>query len=160
MSYKQYTSLDEALEDIDFHGTKTNDEFVFIADHFQSREEEDAFIESLEKVFNKIKTKYQGLPPYFMISELAKNAKRAVSKSTRKFRFETYSGKKGILIGTIQDDNFFTPDQISNLRRGNSVATTKKNGAGGYGTYELFNWGNGLLILEESNSIYVAKYLV
>ena len=72
---------------------------------------------------------------------------------------EVYAGRKGILTGTRQTHRFFIEEQISALAKQRSISSRKYTleKFGGGGTANIATHGDGILILPEEKSIYVAK---
>jgi hypothetical protein len=95
------------------------------------------------------------------ILELVKNADAHCPQmfKDKLFWTEAYFSKKGILVGTIQEEGFFTPEQIELLRQGKPVESTRGDSSNfGFRHYILPD-SDGLLILEKEKAIYASRIL-
>jgi len=73
---------------------------------------------------------------------------------------EIHTGIEGVLIGTSQETNFFSKEQIGDLCVGKSIAngTTPSKEGHMHGTDMLLKYSDGLLILPEERKILVSRY--
>ena len=163
---KLYSSLDEALSDVNFdNGIARLCVLDFIED-FSLRGHK--FMKNIEPFISWLKLCLDNLNQPIAIvydscsvlGELTTNAYRWV-ESTGDFCVAfAYIGKKGIVVGTKQNNHFLSPEQTAFLLNGERVPSTRDALVGGGGTDLIRDAADGLLILEKEKSIYVAKYFL
>ena len=159
---KIYTTLAEALKDIDFgsvgHGKIV--EIGFDKELGRSQPPMQELESWLETEFKQQEENVFG-PFRGMLRDLADNAyENGIGTNHREHCFvEAYVGQKGALLGTRQNTNFLTEEQIKLLLAGKKVPSTSKSELSqNYGTERFVTQGDGLLIIAPEKAIYVSKY--
>jgi len=169
MAIKIYRDLEEAIKDVrfafDVEHSHLGHYSISEIDHATDKGKT---VDSISVWLEKIATEYlgQALNDDFkqsmkvIIHHLIVNAYRygiEFAPTGGKITVENWVGRKGVLAGTKQQYNFFSPDQITYLQRGLSLLSTcDKSGDGGT---ELFvKEGNGILVCPDTKEIFVSKY--
>ena len=149
-----YNSLESALDNIGYSEKGAHESKHFRHEFFRRPNEED-FIEydlqkvlqMYEKYYEKIKVSFDTMCSIAPVTvELFKNA---YHHSTGKFLGETYVGQKGVLVGTIQEKDFFNIKQIDLLK--NRVPQDPELKDNSEGTRR------GLVLLESVSKEYDSK---
>jgi len=92
-----------------------------------------------------------------IFGELVMNSYRHVTNEKHFTQAVTYFGKKGVLIGTIQNNDFLKSEQIELLKAGMRVPSTKSRFGGG-GTDVFIDSGDGIYIDETKKAIYISIF--
>ena len=160
---RNYADIEEALKDIDsidrFASEFDINEKCFSLDHLY-----DHFTEFRRLIFDGYHKDIDlgiVLEVSYMIWELMKNAYRSSMSAYPKscFKTEAFIGSKGVLVGTQQETEFLTQQQIMLLKEGRNVPSTKiEPPKAGMGTRILVNYGDGVLISEAEKAVYFSKY--
>lgn len=161
--WKIYASLDEALADIEFETGLSN--LVFESAERDGAERGKPIFEELDRgILNWLKLylehyepkKENHSPIIGIFLELFSNAYRASIKGNGFYFISIFLGKKGVLIGTKQEYNFLTDNQISLLEKEKRVPSTRISN--GCGTRTITDEGDGIFIDKLEKAIYVSKY--
>ena len=155
---KLYQTLDQALEDIEFDGRQHITELLNGHEKFDYGQPRlDAMFSWLDIHLIKKGLDREQRPLFlWVLCDLACNAYREGVQipNEKSCGIECYVGERGVLMGTKQKSNFFTPEQAALLKRGREVPSTN---SGGYGTANFVEQ-RGLLISEQEKAIYVSKF--
>jgi hypothetical protein len=164
---RNYDSLEEALRDIEF---SHEDEFIghyfeISSTNYTTEHLYCYFTRFMEWLSSKAQQKDvdAGIITEinYMIWELMKNAHRSAMTKYPEGRFRTkvFLGSKGVLVGTEQETEFLTREQIDLLMQGKNVPSTKpENSIAGMGTRILVNYGKGVFISEEEKAVYFSRF--
>ncbi len=161
---KLYSSLDEALSDVRFEkGVARLCVLGFVGD-FSLRGHK--FMEKIEPFIGWLRLCLENLNQPIdvvydscsVLGELTMNAYRWVESPEDFCITSAYVGKKGVVMGTKQNNHFLSPEQIALLLNGERVPSTRDTLVGGGGTDLIRDFAEGILIIEKEKSIYVAKY--
>lgn len=156
---KTYTTLEEALRDIQFENGEHQRIELFLDIHKEHVQKPlDDMITWMIDALDLKSGREQAKNIVYILIDLASNAYRhGVTDSRDSCSVEAYIGNKGVLMGTRQNKDFLTAEQLTLLKEGRMVPSTRDE-SNNRGTERFAREGNGILILEQERAIYVAKY--
>jgi hypothetical protein len=155
--WKVYTSLEEALENIDYIkgfniSTKIKkNKYEYCDETFEAIADWLACI-MINFPVNKNWMSSIGNVLGDLSSNAYKHGIRKYLKSS--YNLEIYIGKKGFLCGTVQESGFLTKKQVEILKKGRAVPSK----TGGRGTQNFINLCQGIFINKHKKEIYLAKF--